>query len=68
MLGLIYAVGQSDVPQDYVQAHLWFDLAATQGLAGAARLRDRIKARMTPAQVAEAQREAGYFLGTMTRP
>ncbi len=68
MLGLIYAVGQEDVPQDYVQAHLWFDLAAAQGLDGAARLRDRIRARMTPAQVAEAQREAGYFLGTISRP
>ncbi len=68
MLGLIYAVGQQGVPQDYVQAHMWFDIAAAQGVVEAARLRDRIKAQMTPAQVLEAQREAGYFLGTMTRP
>ncbi len=68
MLGLIYAVGQADVPQDYVQAHLWFDLAAAQGVGGAARLRDRVRASMTPAQIAEAQRQAGYFLGSITRP
>lgn len=68
MLGLIYAVGQQGVPQDYVQAHMWFAVAAAQGVVEAARLRDRIKAQMTPAQVLEAQREAGYFLGTMTRP
>jgi hypothetical protein len=68
MLGLIYAVGQQGVPQDYVQAHMWLDIAAAQGVVEAARLRDRIKAQMTPAQVLEAQREAGYFLGTMTKP
>ncbi len=68
MLGLIYAVGAQGVPQDYVQAHMWLDIAAAQGVVGAARLRERIKAQMTPAQVLDAQREAGYFLGTLTRP
>jgi uncharacterized protein len=29
-LGLMYAHGQG-VPQDYVLAHMWFNLSATQG-------------------------------------
>ena len=29
-LGMMYVVGQ-DVPQDYVTAHMWFDLAAAGG-------------------------------------
>jgi hypothetical protein len=46
------------VPQDYVAAHMWFNLSAAQGNANAAENRNNVAARMTPAQIAEAQRLA----------
>ena len=56
-LGVIYAEGQG-VPQDYVRAYMWFNLAAAQGEQKAARFLDMAAQRMTPAQIAEAQRLA----------
>jgi TPR repeat protein len=56
-LGFIYADGQG-VPQDYVQAHKWLNLSAAQGEAIAAENRDIIAKRMTPEQIAEAQKLA----------
>ncbi len=56
-LGLKYDLGQG-VPQDYVQAHLWYNLAAAQGNELASKNRDIVADRMTPAQIAEAQRLA----------
>ena len=44
------------VTQDYVQALKWFNLAATSGYADARKYRDIAASKMTPAQVAEAQR------------
>jgi TPR repeat protein len=63
-LGVIYHVGQG-VPQDYVQAHKWYNLAAarfpasdSEKRANAVRNRDAVTAKMTAAQIAEAQRLA----------
>jgi len=56
-LGLMYYRG-SGVPQDYVLAHMWFNLAAAQGALWGAIHRDEVAAKMTPAQIAEAQRLA----------
>ena len=56
-LGAMYAQGQG-VPQDYVLAHMWFNLAAAKGDADAVKNRDRVAAKMTPAQIAEAQKLA----------
>jgi uncharacterized protein len=62
---LMYVNGQG-VLQDYVQAHVWFNLAASG--ASDAKLRDpAVKARdeaaaaMTPAQIAKAQRLANEW-------
>ena len=44
--------------EDYVQAHKWFNLAAAQGAADATKHRDIVAAKMTPAQIAEAQKLA----------
>lgn len=63
-LGLMYERGQG-VPQDYVQAHMWINLAAS-GFPGSAKerdeeianVRDLLAAKMTPAQIAEAQKRA----------
>ena len=56
-LGARYEDGES-VPQDFVKAHMWYNLAAERGLAFAAQVRDMLAARMTPSQIAEAQRLA----------
>jgi uncharacterized protein len=56
-LGLMYAKGEG-VPQDYVVAHMWLNLAAAEGDKTAAQVRNWLAARMTLAQVAEAQKLA----------
>ncbi|MEC4687440.1 MAG: SEL1-like repeat protein, partial [Nitrospirota bacterium] len=56
-LGGMYLGGRG-VPQDYVQAHMWVNLAAAQGLEAARNNRDRASKQMPPAQLAEAQRLA----------
>jgi uncharacterized protein len=56
-LGGMYALGQG-VPQDYVIAHMWFSLAAVGGDENAVKSRNRVALRMTPAQIAEAQKLA----------
>jgi TPR repeat protein len=63
-LGLMYDSGRG-VLQDYVLAHKWYNLAASRFAsweadigASAAKNRDRLTLRMTPAQIAEAQKMA----------
>ena len=56
-LGLMYFEGRG-VPRDYVTGHMWLSLAAARGIEDAAKYRDALTAKMTPAQVAEAQRLA----------
>ena len=56
-LGLIYSNGLG-VPQDYVQAHKWFNIAGTNGDKNGTSNRDRVAQSMTSAQLAEAQRLA----------
>ena len=60
-LGVMYAEGRR-VVQDYVQAHMWRNVAASR-LTGEERKisadgRDALARLMTPAQLAEAQRLA----------
>ena len=53
----MYFMGQG-VPQDYVEAHKWWNLSASLGENDAAAARDEAARKMTPAQIAEAQRLA----------
>jgi TPR repeat protein len=53
----MYANGQG-IPQDHVSAHMWWDLSAARGDKDAAKNLDMVAAKMTPAQIAEAQRLA----------
>ncbi len=66
-LGNIYYRGES-VPQDYIQAHMWMNLAVSRYTdsdfgfrASAVERRDEIAAKMTPGQIAEAQRLASAW-------
>lgn len=54
-LGVFYDNGLG-VPQDKINAYMWLSLAAAQGREGAAAIRDLMARRMTPAQIAVAQK------------
>ena len=63
-LGVMYLHGQG-VPQNYVLAHMWFNLAASRipaskkiALESAIKDRDLVASKMTPEQIAEAQKLA----------
>jgi TPR repeat protein len=66
-LGTFYDNGLG-VPQDKVRAYMWFSLSAAQGREGAAALRDLIARRMTPAQIAEAQKLAREWKSNTQSP
>ena len=61
-LGFMYRNGQG-VTQDYAQAHMWYNLAASSFPPGedhdeAVKNRDIVAEKMTPAQISEAQKLA----------
>ena len=61
----MYGTGQG-VPQDYVEAHKWYNLAAAAAHLGqlqesAAGARNALAKQMTAAQVAEAQQRASEW-------
>lgn len=53
-LGQVYLLG-TGVPKDFVLAYKWLNLAAAQSSEYSSQ-RDQLEARMTPEQIAEAQR------------
>ncbi len=72
-LGAMYASGEG-VPSDYVEAHKWFDLAVSRIPASemeereqTVKNRDVLAARMTPAQIAKAQKLAREWTPTKKR-
>jgi len=46
------------VPQNYVEAYVWFSIAAANGQANAKQVLPRLKAKLTPDQFAAAQKRA----------
>jgi TPR repeat protein len=63
-VGIMYAFGEG-VAQDFIRAHMWFNLAAAAAEPGrrefAAKLRDDVAAKMTPAQIMAAQKLASEW-------
>lgn len=53
----MYGKGQG-VAQDYVRAHMWFNLAAAHGGKNAVSNREAVAAKMTAPQITEAQKLA----------
>ena len=53
-LGLKYQEG-TGVPQSFVQAHKWYNLAAAQGDDLSKPLRDALAVKMSPSQIEKAQ-------------
>ncbi|APX14301.1 tetratricopeptide repeat protein [Tateyamaria omphalii] len=66
-LGVLYTTG-AGVTLDYVLAHKWLNIAATNGIEHAAETREVIGNLMTPEQLAEAQGAARSFFENATVP
>ncbi|MEE2933713.1 MAG: tetratricopeptide repeat protein, partial [Pseudomonadota bacterium] len=60
-LGVMYGFGLG-VIQDHIYAHMWGNIAALNGNELGAKLRGEFEKKMTPAQIAEAQKLAREVL------
>ena len=61
-LGVAYSTGSSGAACDMIEAHKWFNLAASQGHEAAAWCRADISDEMTACEISEAQRRAREWL------
>ena len=66
-LGGMYFRGQG-VPRDYVIAYMWFSLAAAKGDKDARKMLDDLERKLTPEQIAEAQKLAREWKSTSPKP
>jgi TPR repeat protein len=66
-LGVAYSTGSHGVASDLIEAHKWFNLAASKGHEEAALCRADISDEMTAREIAEAQRRAREWLCTGQR-
>ena len=60
-LGMVYSSG-AGVAVDFVQAHKWFNIAATKGHVEGARMRREIATEMADVEIGQAQRAARDWL------
>jgi TPR repeat protein len=65
-LGLMYANGEG-VAEDDVMGYMWWDLAAAQGYEAAKENKGMISKRMTPEQIAEAQKLSREWLAKRSK-
>ena len=66
-LGVAFSTGSTGVDCDLVEAHKWFNLAASRGHEEAAWCRADISDEMTAREIAEAQRRARQWLAEERR-
>jgi TPR repeat protein len=66
-LGLIHASGYDVVPKNDVQALIWFILAAREGNQDARKKREAFASRMSPEQVAKAEKFAQDWMATKSQ-
>ena len=63
-LGVMYSSGSAGVACDLIEAHKWFNIAASKHHEEAAWARADVSEEMTAREIAEAQRRAREFLRT----
>lgn len=56
-LGLMYKNGEGTT-QDYIRAHMWFNISASQGIGASRRVLDEVEGELTPAQIRVAKKFA----------
>ena len=61
-LGVIWSTGGHGLDCDLIEAHQWFNIAASQGHQEAAWCRADISDEMTAREIAEAQRRARQWM------
>lgn len=66
-LGVMYSTGSHGVASDLIEAHKWFNLAASKGHEEAGWCRADISDEMTAREIAEAQRQAREWLAAGRR-
>lgn len=66
-LGVAFSTGSSGVHCDLVEAHKWFNIAASRGHEEAGHCRSDISDEMTAREIAEAQRRARHWLSENQR-
>ncbi|MCX7676359.1 MAG: hypothetical protein N2Z59_03170 [Alteraurantiacibacter sp.] len=66
-LGVIYSTGSHGINADLIEAHKWFNIAASRGHEEAACCRADVAEEMTAREIAEAQRRAREWLAAGTR-
>lgn len=66
-LGVAYSTGSNGVECDLVEAHKWFNLAASRGHEDATFCRADVSDEMTAREIAEAQRRARRWLSEERR-
>lgn len=66
-LGVAYSTGSGGVECDLIEAHKWFNLAASRGHDDAADCRADVADEMTAREIAEAQRRARQWLAEERR-
>lgn len=66
-LGVAYSTGSNGLNCDLVEAHKWFNLAASRGNDEASWCRADISEEMTAREIAEAQRRARQWLADERR-
>lgn len=66
-LGVAFSTGSHGVQSDLIEAHKWFNLAASKGHEEAGWCRADISDEMTAREIAEAQRRARQWLADERR-
>ena len=66
-LGVFYSTGSNGVECDLIEAHKWFNLAASRGHEEASWSRADISEEMTAREISEAQRRARQWLADERR-
>lgn len=61
-LGVAYSTGSNGLNADLIEAHKWFNLAASKGHDEASWCRADVSDEMTAREIAEAQRRARQWL------
>ena len=61
-LGVAYSTGSSGAQCDMIEAHKWFNLAASRGHEAASWCRADVSDEMTAREISEAQRRAREWL------
>jgi uncharacterized protein len=67
VFGMRHSSG-AGVPADFIQAHIWFNIAAARGHRDASRMRQEIAALMRDGDIRQAQRAALAWLLTQQIP